>query len=335
VNEFDVRVNEQTLVVEKRGLAEPGAWLIVWALSDPSGIPTAEVIVVDRPADTSNPKVQFTALLHKIAGEWWVVGENLVHVAVTVPVVGAPAIGSLVSVTAEQQDLILEAIRIEIVVQDQSQIPVDFEGTIEAMGKNRWKVDGRWVDVSPPDTRFRGSAALGKHAEVRALQQENGALFATEISVPETLEVTVGTLVSDIAPEASGTEVWDVSVFPDQLYSDPYSATVHVDLDTLVDESRAVAGPGQWADVVAKPLKPDEFQAEVIRVEQTIPITVTGDLQQAATASGAGGWAQIGGRTVWFPAAWRALQPRVGGRTLIEGVLLGNGSCGLMIRPNR
>jgi hypothetical protein len=148
------------------------------------------------------------------------------------------------------------------------------------------------------------------------------------INVPETLEMTIGTLVSDIAPEASDAEVWDVSVFPDQLYADPYSATVHVDLDTLVDESRAVAGPGQWADILAKPLKPSEFQAEVIRVEQTVTITVESDLRQAATASRAGGWAQIGGHTVWFPGGMAgSVSAATGGqgRTLIEGILLGNG----------
>jgi hypothetical protein len=138
----------------------------------------------------------------------------------------------------------------------------------------------------------------------------------------------MGTLVTGIAPQASGTEVWDVSVFPDQLYTDPYSATVRVDGDTLVDESRAIARPGQWADVRAKPLNPDEFQAEVIRLEQTVAITVEGNLQQAAIASGAGGWAQIGGRTIWFPGQMAGnVSAATGGqgKTLIEGILLGNG----------
>jgi hypothetical protein len=140
--------------------------------------------------------------------------------------------------------------------------------------------------------------------------------------------VTMGTLVTDIAPQTSGAEVWDVSVFPDQIYTDPYSATVHVDGDTLVDESRAVARPGQWADVRAKPLNPDEFQGELIRLEQTVAITIEGTLQQAATASGAGGWAQIGGRIIWFPDQMsRSVSAATGGQgeILVEGILLGNG----------
>jgi len=328
VGEFSVLVDGQTQYVEKRGLADLGAWLIVWAVSDPSGTPRAEVIVVDRPAGVPNPIIQFTDVLNKAASEWWVVGDELVHVSSSASIVGAPTVGSLVSVTAEQQDLVLEAKQIETAVQDLSQIPHDFEGTIEAVEQNRLKVEGRWVKVLPPVTQINGWPALGRHAEARVLIQEDGSLLAILIRVPEKIEVTMGTLVTDIAPQASGAELWDVSVFPDQLYADPYSATVHVDSDTLVDESRAIARPGQWADVRAKPLNRDEFQADVIRLEQTVAITVEGNLQQAATASGAGGWAQIGGRIIWFPGQMpRSVSAATGGqgKTLIEGILLGNG----------
>ena len=329
VGEFSVLVDGQTQYVEKRGLADLGAWLIVWAVSDPSGTPRAEIIVVDRPAGASTPIIQFSAVLNKANGEWWVVGDQMVHLSPPVlSVVVTPTVGSLVTVTAEQQDSLLEAIRIETAVQDPSQIPLDFEGTIEAMELDRWQVDGRWVKVPPSDTLIIGTPAVGKHAEVRALLQGDGSLLAILIRVPEKIEVTMGTLVTDIAQQASGAEVWDVSVFPDELYTDPYSATVHVDGDTLVDESRAIARPGQWADVRAQPLNPDEFQAEVIRLEQTVAITVEGNLQQAATASGSGGWAQVGGRTIWFPGQMpRSVSAATGGqgRTLIEGILLGNG----------
>jgi hypothetical protein len=328
VGEFNVLVDGQTQFVEKRGLADLGAWLIVWAVSDPSGTPRAEIIVVDRPAGASNPIIQFTAVLNKVAGEWWVVGDDLVHVSPSTSIIGAPTVGSLVSVTAEQQDSVLEAIRIETAVLEPSQTPFDFEGTIEAIEQDRWKVEGRWVKVPPLNIQIIGTPAPGKHAEVRVLLQGDGSLLATLIRVPEKLEVTMGTLVTDIAPQASGAEVWDVSIFPDQIYTDPYSATVHVDGDTLVDESRAIARPGQWADVRAMPLNPDEFQGEIIRLEQTVAITVEGTLQQAATASGAGGWAQIGGRTIWFPGQMpRSVSAATGGqgKTLIEGILLGNG----------
>jgi Domain of unknown function (DUF5666) len=328
VGEFSVLVDGQTQVVEKRGLADVGAWLIVWAVSDPSGTPRAEVIVVDRPAGATNPSIQLTGVLNKSTGEWWVVGDELVHAGPSASIIGAPTVGSLVTVTAVHQDLVLEAMRIETAVQDPSQIPFDFEGTIEAMEQGRWRVEDRWVTVSPSDTQILGTPEVGKHAEVRVLLQGDGSLLATLIRVPDRIEVTMGTLVTDIVPQASGTQVWDVSVFPDQLYTDPYSATVQVDGDTLVDESRAIARPGQWADVRAKSLNPDEFQAEVIRLEQTVAITVEGNLQQAATASGAGGWAQIGGRTIWFPGQMAGnVSAATGGqgKTLIEGILLGNG----------
>jgi hypothetical protein len=327
VSEFSVLVDGQTQVIEKRGLAEPGAWLIIWAISDPSGTPRAEVIVVDRPPGAPSPTIQFTDVLNKMTDQWWIVGETLLHVGSTATIVGTPTIGALISVTADQQDSVLEAIRIEIVVNDPSHAPQDFEGAIEAMESNRWRVEGRWVMVTSA-TSINGIPALGKHAEVRVLLQGDGSLLATLIRVLEKVEVTMGALVNDISPQASGMEVWDVSVFPDQLYADPYAATVYVDGDTLVDESRAIARAGQWADVRAEPLNPTEFQAQVIRLEQTSSVTVTGGLQQAATASGVGGWARIGGRTIWFPGQMAgSVSAATGGQgdTLIEGILLGNG----------
>jgi hypothetical protein len=328
VGEFSVLVDGQTQVIEKRGPAEPGAWLIIWAVSDPSGTPRADVIVVDRPAGAPTPTVQFTGVLNKISGEWWVVGDRLVHVGATAVIVGAPTVGSLISVTAEQHELVLEAIRIELAVQDPSEIPQDFEGAIEAIETNRWKVEGRWVKVTPADTTIIGLPAVGKNAEVRVLVQGDGSLLATLITIPTKVEVTVGALVTEIASETPGTELWNVSVFPAQSYADPYSATVHVNLSTLVDESRAIAQPGRWADVHAESLHSDEFQAEVIRLEQTVAVTVTGSLQQAATASGAGGWARIGGRTIWFPGQMAGgVSAATGGQgnAMVEGLLLGNG----------
>jgi hypothetical protein len=328
VGEFSVLVDGETQYVEKRGRAEPGAWLIVWALSNPTGTPRAQVIVVDRPASSLNPTIQFTDVLNKIKGDWWIVGIELVHVGPSTIIVGAPTEGSLVSVTAEQYEALLEAIYIETAVDNSGQVINDFEGKIEAMEEKRWTVDGRSFKVSPIQTKINGTPALGKHAEVRVLVQGDGSLLATLIEVPEKLEVTMGALVADIAPQGSGAEAWAVSVFPDQPYTEPYSATVHVDGNTLVDESRAVARPGRWADVRAESLNSSEFQAERVRLEQVVEVTLAGNLQQAATASGAGGWAQIDGRVVWFPGqmAGRVAAATGGqGKISIEGVLLGNG----------
>jgi hypothetical protein len=327
VDQFNILVDEQTQIIEKAGAAEPGAWLIVWTISDGSDPLRADVIVVDRAANASNPRVQFTDVLNRMSGEWWVVGEQLVHVGPSAMLVGNLTEGMLVTVTAQQQELTLEAIKITVAIEDMAQVPLDFEGTIEEIETTRWKVDGRWIDLPLPDS-IAGSPAVGKHAEVRALAQADASLDATQIRVPETLEVSVGGVVEDISPGEVGAEVWDVSVFPVQSYTAPYSATVHVDLDTLVDESRAIASPGQWADVVAMPINSDEFQAEVIRVEQTVTVTVGGELQLTAMAAGAGGWAKIGGRTVWFPpemAGKASAAASTQGETLIEGILLGNG----------
>jgi hypothetical protein len=327
VGEYSVVVDGQTQIIEKRGPAAVGAGLIVWAAGDPAGTPHAEMIVVDRPADLPMPPVQFTDTLTKVSEEWWVVGDKLVHVSADVWPDPVPPLGSLLSVTAEQQDMILEALQIQVAVMDSSQTPYDFEGAIDAMESARWKVDGRWVQLTGA-TAIIGTPALGKHAEVRVLLQPDQSLQGVFIRIPEKVEVSIGALVQDISAPAAGAEAWEVSVFPDQPYADPYSATLHLDDDTLVDESRAVAHAGQWADLRAEPIGSGEFQAQVIRVEQTVPVTETGTLQQAATASAAGSWAQIGGHPIWFPGPMvRGVSAATGGRgeVMIEGLLLGNG----------
>ncbi len=337
IGEYNVQVDAQTIIVEKRGPAEVGAWLIVWANQLPAGGLRAEVISVDRPAGQANPTIQFTRVLDKITEQWWVLGDLLVHVRPETPISGSPTIGSLVRVTAEQQELTLEAVRLEVLAQSADEIPVEFEGIVEELGPEYWTVQGQRFTVTP-DTEIQGQPAVGQYVEVRALRTADGSLVAARIAIPNrAAERTMGAVVAAIVPQDEDSQVWDMLVFPDQLWADPYSAAVHVDGNTIVDESRAIAQAGQWTDVRARALGPSEYAAEVIRVEQPISVTLEADVQsasaavpaRAASASGTAGgtWWQVNGRPVWVPgqATMTAAARAASGKVTIEGVLLGNG----------
>jgi hypothetical protein len=74
-------------------------------------------------------------------------------------------------------------------------------------------------------------------------------------------------------------------VFPDEPWANPFATLMYVNGNTLVDERRAAARPGQWAEVTALPLGGDEYQADRIRLEQPVPITGSASESQTATIS--------------------------------------------------
>ena len=170
IGDMTVVVDTQTIVVEKRGRAEVGAWVIVWGGWDSSGRMRAELIVVDRPASRTGPTVQFSGMLSKMVDNYWVIEQTLVEVTKNTLVSGKPAVGALVWAVAEQQDDMLVAIAIEVIAQKSEAMPVEFEGPIEAFGPDFWQVDGRRVDLDAL-TSVIGEPALDKNAEVQAIDR--------------------------------------------------------------------------------------------------------------------------------------------------------------------
>jgi hypothetical protein len=103
--------------------------------------------------------------------------------------------------------------------------------------------------------------------------------------------------------------------------------TLRVSDNTVVDESRAIARTGQWAEVRGADLGGDEYQADVIRLERPMPVSLVGELQSVPTSGG--GWGQINGQPVWLgsvaPAGGAMAQADAGGSVAVIGVRLGNG----------
>jgi len=323
---YSVFVDDNTVLLEQRGPAKIGAWVIVSATYLESGGVHADVIEVERPVGQPAPAVQFAGVLQKQAEETWSVAGTPFQLSPDARILGDPRSDDLVKVTAEQRGAVLWALEIETIARATSAAPVEFEGIIEQMAPEEWSISGSTVRIVP-DTEIIGAPAPGKGVEVRAEAGADTALEARLIRVlDEPAEVTLGALVAAIVPAASGVQSWDLIVFPDRPGADPLLAEARVDGNTLVDESRAVARPGQWVEVQALPVGDDQYQADQIRVEQPVPVQLTGRVEQLADKAIGSGWWQVAGRPVWVgDRALAAGVARAGSLVSVEGVLLGNG----------
>ncbi|MCX6031502.1 MAG: DUF5666 domain-containing protein [Chloroflexi bacterium] len=354
VGDYSVIVDQQTTVIEKNGRAEVGAWLAVWANTDGAGGLRAELIYVTRPAGQNGPIVQISGALTKKQNPWWVVHNVPVKITPETLIPEDPQTGWIIWVMAEQHGLDLWALSVAVIAKTPDAVPVEFEGTLEQIEPERWLVSGRWVRISAQTTILGGPPAVGQAVEIAATLASDGSPVAYLARiVPPDEAVTLEALVAAITPDADGGQVWDMIVFPPGQWANPIATLVHVNGNTFVDESRAVARQGQWAEVTALPLGAQEYQADQIRLDQPIPVTVSGDLapvsgaegeadgrmagkDEATSAAGAGralpkadtagSWYRLQGRPVWVPQAGPSLAARQyqDGASL-EGILLGNG----------
>lgn len=176
VGETSVLVDERTTVLEKRGRAEPGAWVIVWGTRDELGGLRGDLIQVDRPAGRTGPVIQFSGVLRKQVGPWWVIDDVLVQVLDDITqITGAPRIGDLLWVVAENQDTSYRGLAIEVLAGASDVQPVEFEGTIEALSPDEWRVDGYRL-IFTSSSVVSGEPAIGASVEVRALPDADDTL---------------------------------------------------------------------------------------------------------------------------------------------------------------
>jgi hypothetical protein len=328
VGRLNVVVDGTTVIAQKRGKAEPGAWVIVWGQQDRPGEMRAEYIQVDHAASLTGPTIQLSGMLRKKTSTWWIVEQTLIEITPDTIISGQPEIGALVRVVATQQADILRAVAAEVLASDPKTPLVEFEGTIMSLADDRWQVDDREILIDA-FTDIVGEPGIGKIAEVQASQLLDGRLLARAIRVVNPAdEASLNAIVAEIVPETNDTERWDVIVFPESPWADPKSASLHVSLNTYVDESRTIAQTGVWAEMRGAPLGDQEYQADVIRLEQPVPVSITGEILPPPTTPTASGWGQINGQPVWFGSAEPGMavtQAMLGSNVAVTGVRLGNG----------
>ena len=328
VGEINVLVDQQTALVEKRGKAEIGAWVIVWGQQDEAGQLRAEIIKVDRPSGWTAPIVQISGVLRKQTDTWWVVEQQLIDITKDTLISGEPRIGALVWVVAVQQGDGLRGLAVEVLAANPENPPAEFEGVIDSFSSTIWQVDGRAIIIDK-NTEIFGVPTVGWIAEVRASQLADKRLLAQVIRVVDPkAEVTLSAMVAEITAAEDGTQNWDVVVFPKSPWSEPIVGTVRVSNNTYVDESRAIARIGQWAEVRGVNLGGEAYQADVIRMERPIPVSLTGEIQPAPGMASGDGWGQINGQPVWLGAVQpdgAVARAAAVGSVAIIGVRLGNG----------
>ena len=324
VGQIAVQLDPQTVLIEKRGKAQIGAWVIVWGQQSEAGSLRAEVIKVDRPTGWAGPVDEISGMLRKQTAQWWVVEQQLIEITAETVIIGEPRVGALVWVVATRQGDTWRALAAEVLAANVETPPVEFEGVIQYIGSTTWRVDGHQIIIDR-NTDIIGEPLVGRIAEVRATQLPNGNLLAQVIRVVDrAAEANLNAIVAEITDTADGDQLWEVIVFPKSPWANPVVGTLHVGGNTYVDESRATVQIGQWVEVRGVNLGGDQYQADIIRMERPVPINLTGEIQPAP----GDGWGQINGQPVWLGAVQpggAAAQAIAGDNVAVIGVRLGNG----------
>ena len=327
ISDQTVLVDTETVLIQDEGAAEVGAWVMAWLTRTSEGALHADSIEVIWPASHVGQEIQFSGVFTKLYGTMWGVSGTSFVVDDNTRISGDPVIGSLLRVVAEQHSPLLHALTVEVIADTPGAVPVEFEGTIDSISPTLWVIDGSNVELDDHTYR-QGQAQVGAHAEVRALLREDLPLLARWINVTnQPLPEMKGALVTGIVPAEAGAQTWEVLVFSDEAGSDPLPMSFTVDATTLVDESRAVARPGRWADLQVQRLDDGSYDVKTIRLEKPVPVSVKG--QVSCLTKCGNGWWQVDGRVIW--AAQGTVESvsvgAAGGDSSsgVEGVLLGNG----------
>ena len=180
---------------------------------------------------------EFQGLITEMHSGYWIVSSHAVLVTVQTDIQGQPQVGALAEVKAVQSSAdTLLARKIKVIAAG-APIVVEFEGVLEDILDEVAIVSGVSVMINPA-TSIYGVATPGLVVEVRAWQQPDGTLLAEQIWVQDATvssELDIEGLVQSISDQG-----WLVG-----------GQEIHLDAGTLVDESRAPAEAGLWAQVHA------------------------------------------------------------------------------------
>lgn len=318
-----VLVDDSTEIIEEGGEAQVGAWVWVAATWQADGNLRADWIRVELPAGAPGRMIEFTGLIEVIEEHRWVVGDVEVCITPETIIEGQPKVGVPASVRAQWLEECWQALEIAVYASMDEGTEVEFEGVIEAIGQSLWVVSGVAVEVDE-DTTIVGEPEVGRIAEVTAFLDSDGRLWAEHILVlseddPQIVEF--GGLISAIGTDRLPQE-WEITrLEPGTAVSE---VVVQVAENTLVDQSRAVATPGMWAEVTAYRENDGDLQARRIRIERPISVEVEGTLKTDTPT--VPGWWRVDDQCVYVHAQTTVVgSPLPEMRLYVEGLMLGNG----------
>jgi hypothetical protein len=183
--------------------------------------------------------IEFRGLIQEIDERYWIVSGRVVLLTETTVTRGRPQAGALAEVKGVRVfgDVVV-ARSLEVTVPG-AYDQVEFEGTLESILGETWVVGGVTVTISPV-TELQGTPRLGAGVEVRGVLQPDGSVLAERVTVKGLSPVPQIDFAGQV--EQIGTTEWTLA-----------GTTVLVDEHTFVDESRAPAEVGMWAQVRAVP----------------------------------------------------------------------------------
>jgi hypothetical protein len=219
------------------GDVQSGEYAVVIATVDDDGELHAENVSLQPPSGGVGYTIEFRCLIQEIDPRYWIVCNRVVLITENTTIQGRPEIGSLAEVKGIRMagDAVL-ARSIRVVVAS-AYAEVEFEGAIESVADTVWTVNGITVTLSAV-TVIRGVPELGRAAEVKGALQPDGSVLAQVITVKgaeSTTQVDIEGLVEEI--EATS---WLVA-----------GTRVAIGTSTFIDDSRAPAEVGMWAQIRA------------------------------------------------------------------------------------
>ncbi len=216
---------------------QTGAYAVAIASVDGAGRLHAENISLRPSPDGAGYTIEFRCLIQEITTRYWIICNRVVLVTENTSIQGQPEIGALAEVKGIRMagDAVL-ARSIRVIVAS-AYAEVEFEGAIESIAETDWTVNGITVTLSPV-TVIRGVPELGRGAEVKGVLQPDGSVLAQVITIKgseSTVQVDIEGLVEEIEPTS-----WLVA-----------GTRVSIGTGTFIDDSRAPAEVGMWAQIRA------------------------------------------------------------------------------------
>jgi hypothetical protein len=289
IDQTFVVVDSATIVDERRGKAEVGAWVEVWAKMG-NGRMAGDTIRVLRPAGAPPPQIQFAGGILKMQNGAWNVGGKDVTITGSTTVAPSAQVGALVRVTGYPQVNGALATLIEVLAPDASAVPVTIEGTVEKITDGTVTVDGNPVFVG---TEQAGRLDQGDWVEIGALVARDGSLIAITVNtVDRTRDAKLDAYVSSIGSWGEDNQTWTVVAVDGGRVE---TRRVQVAVHTYVDEDQATTQPHIEADIEGTRLSDTDIQADIVRLSPPSPVETAGRL----AADGGGGWS-LDGQPVWF-----------------------------------
>jgi len=289
------RINDIPVIVDKRcqfdegmGKAVVGAWVSV-AATCTNGEVRPYAIRVITPPTSQRRKVDFREVIQAIDSSHWLVGGTNIAIREGTRIIGAPAVGKIAQVEAEESIQGLVARRIVVLNRSDLAHEVAFSGTIQELDHDVIVVDDHRIHISAT-TALPDHLQVGQQIDIQAIRADGGQIVAQRIApAPDQNEsVRFSGWINSIR-NYPDQQVWQIAEASNQGQISHFVNAV-VDGTSAVDERHGVAKVGAWVHIEAAPDYGNTLHAQVVRVEKTPATYFTGVVQQMPAEHYLGYW---------------------------------------------